>query len=133
MNHVRCGIWRVGRRLVASTVDTEGRCSRASLVPQGESDRWDWLSSLWAEHGLDVELVMVSSLARTDPIGRTAMAHRMTVWLVPDRLLEGLREAARPRSNGVARMLARLPECNAWRCHLTRLISIDDPRQLPLF
>jgi hypothetical protein len=133
MRCARCGIWRGARApsLVATVVDTEDRCS-PTHVPCDDSHRWDWLAQLWNEHGLDLEIVMPDSLVRADPIARLALARQMTIWLAPDPLIQGLREATRLRTHAVAAMLARLPECKAWRFHLRRVVSIDDPRQLAL-
>ena len=131
MNHTRCGIWRGARAssLLATVVDTEGR-RFTTRVPHDESRRWDWLSQLCGEHGLDLEIVLPDSLVKTDPIARLALAHDLHVWLAPDTLVRGLREVARLRGHAVAAMLARLPDSNAWRFHLRRVVSLDDPRQL---
>lgn len=92
-------------------VDTEGRCLRNAPPPDDESGYWDWLSSLGAEHGLDVELALTESMARRDSLLHLARQGGIPVWLVPDRLLDAIRYVAfaHQRGHWVAALLARSP------------------------
>jgi hypothetical protein len=130
----RCGIFRGPKGLRAALIDTEGRRLPVP-APQGDdSDRYDWLARLHAEVGLHVELVLTDSLARTDPLGRLALTRKMLLWLAPDQLLMAISTVAlaSARPADAAAILARLPACPAWRPHLRRVRSLDDPRQLLL-
>lgn len=133
MRCARCGIWRgtSARAVVAAVVDAEGRRS-VTRVPNDDAERWDWLTSLQGAHGADLEIVLPDSLAKTESIGRLALAHELPLWLAPDVLVGSLRDVARLRAHATAAMLARLPECRAWRFHLRRAVSLDNPRQLTL-
>lgn len=130
----RCGLWRERGRTVAVVVDTEGRCQQIDPPPDDEAERWDWLSSLAAEHGLDVELALTASMARSDSLLHIAQQNGITLWLIPDELVDAIRYVAfgRQRRQWVAALLARIPDAAAWRAHLSRQVSNADLRQLLL-
>jgi hypothetical protein len=130
----RCGLFRGRRGLCAALVDTEGRRHRLPAPLGDDGARYDWLVALEAEFGLQVELVLTDWLARTDPIGRLVLAREISLWLAPDRLVTAISTAALAcaRADDAAALLARLPACSAWRSHLRRVRSLDDPRQLLL-
>jgi len=130
----RCGLWRERGRTVAVVVDTEGRCQRLAPPPDDESERWDWLSSLAAEHGLDVELALTESMARSDSLLHIAQQNGIQTWLIPDELADAIRYVAfgHQRGHWVAALLARIPDAGAWRAHLRRQVSNDDSRQILL-
>jgi hypothetical protein len=131
----RCGISRARRGLRAALIDTAGYLHRLAAPPEeDDSARFDWLADLEAHHGLDLELVLTDGLARTDPLGRLALARNIPLWLAPDELLTAICKAARAqtRADDAAAILARLPACGAWRPHLRRVRSLNDPRQILL-
>lgn len=130
----RCGLWRERGRTVAVVVDTEGRCQCIAPPPDDEAERWNWLGSLAAEHGLDVELALTASMARSDSLLHLAQQNGITLWLIPDELVDAIRYVAfgRQRRQWVAALLARIPDAAAWRAHLRRQASNDDRRQLLL-
>ena len=131
----RCGIWVDGRgRLVAAVVGADLRRYAVPSPPRHDEERWDWLARLQQEHGPDVELVLPVTVARNDSLGRYALAGGMPLWLAPERLVEAISNAAfsSPRASTVSSILARLPDVSAWRAHLRRPASLNEPRQLIL-
>lgn len=129
----RCGLWRMRGRTIAVVVDTEGRCQRIAPPPDDDSGYWDWLSGLGAEHGLDVELAVTESMARSDSLLHLAQHSNIPVWLIPDKLADAIRYVAfaHQRGHSVAALLARLPDAGSWRPRL-RQVSNTDPRQMRL-
>lgn len=130
----RCGLWRDRSCTIAVVLDTEGHCQRIAPPPENESECWDWLLYLGADHGLDVELALPESMVTISCLPRLAVENGIPVWLVPDKLLDAIRAVAfaRQRRPWVATLLARIPDVRAWRPHLRRLLSSRDPRQLLL-
>lgn len=131
----RCGIWYGQRgQLAAVVVDGLGRSHRALAPPSRDEDRWDWLNNLWAQHGLDIELVLPESVGRSSTLGRLALAREIPVWLVPDVLVAAIGAAAfsRERLDAMAAVLARLPDVPSWRPHLRAITWSGDPRQMHL-
>lgn len=130
----RCGLWRERGRTVAVVVDTEGRCLRIAPPPDDASGYWDWLTCLGAEHGLDVELALTESMARSDSFLHLAQHGGIVVWLIPDKLVDAIRHVAfdHQRRHWVAALLARLPSAGAWRAHLRRQVFSDERQMLLL-
>ena len=114
-------------------MDTEGVRSSVHAIPRHESDCWDWVSAMWAEHGTDLQLVFPRSVIRAAILPRVAVDRDVAVWSAPDMLVQGLKQASHLNGAELAATLARLPDCSVWRGLLTRATSITHPRQLPLF
>lgn len=128
-----CGLWPVEHRLLAVVIDDHGHVN-APLVALDDDERWDLLSKLDAEYGLDCELVFPDSMLRQDAICRFALERRHIALAAPSALVDSIRRVADlARGPRTAAMLARLALVPALRQQLRRVRHLPcDWRQLTL-
>jgi hypothetical protein len=133
MGGTTCGVWPAARGLVAALIDADGVLTLTAGLPADADERGLWLSRAVAHHGPVLELVLPSSVARDDSLGRLALEHGYAVWVAPARLVLAIARAAwwRPSPRQMAAILARLPQVRSLRSALRRLPP-DEPRQLTL-
>lgn len=135
MSGFTCGVWpaRRARGLVAVVVDEDGHAQPPLAFERSPEAAWALLARLDASVG-DCELVLPDWLAKSDDIGRFALARGGAVWLVPSPILEAVRVVAHLATGPPARTaaaLGRLPLASALRAHLRRLTP-PSTQQLPL-
>jgi hypothetical protein len=130
-----CGVWMGHRTLVAAVVENDGRVVSTPRLPKASPERWCALLTHLDEHvGLDYELVLPDWLARHDGIAQVALAHQVSVWVVPHPLVDAICTVGRLTTGPpvrIAAALARIPLAPALRAHLAR-IAPADRRQLAL-
>ena len=133
MGGTTCGVWPAARGLVAALVDADGVLALTTALPGDPDERCLWLSRAVAHHGPCFEMVLPSSVARDDSLGRLTLEHGYPVWVAPTRLVLAIARAAwwRPSPRQMAAILARLPQVRPLRSALRRLPP-DEPRQLTL-
>jgi hypothetical protein len=130
------GFWSTNvRNLVAVAVDDDGLPGPPLRAARTDEACWALLAYLEAADGLDFELVLSDSLARSTPITRIALERGVPIWLAPDALVDALRVVGRfgagpPRRTAAA--LARLPLTRVFREQMRR-VDPADHRQLRLW
>jgi hypothetical protein len=129
-----CGIWRGGRGLVAVVVDEDGLVAFEGYLPLEEA--WPrWLSTLAANHGANLSLVLSDRCARRERIGRVAVRLGYQLLIAPTELVTPLSRAAwsKPSARQLAALLARLPRIRAFRSALRANLPRSAPKQMALF
>jgi hypothetical protein len=125
-----CGLWMTAHRLVAVAIDGDGAVGPGHQARRNDAERWDLVSRIEAEHGLDCVFVVTETLLAADVLPRIAMRRGAHVRVAPDELvgcatrLAPLRRAS-PRA--MAALLARMPLSPPFADRLLRL-----ELQLPL-
>lgn len=129
-----CGIWRTPRRLVAVVVDDDGKARAPIAVALTDDARWGLLVWLHAK-GID-DIVLTDELGCSDSIVAMAISLGVHPWLVPARVVNGLRQAAglvgRPAKLSAA-MLARWRAVESLRPYLRAATLETTEHQLALW
>jgi hypothetical protein len=128
-----CGLWPSGPRLVAVVVDGDGHAG-PPVIALTDDERWELLTRLDAEHGLDCHLVLPERLLKRDIISRFAVERHHVTLAAPNHLVDAIRHAvALKRAPPTAAMIARLALVPTLRQYLRYVERLDyDSRQLSL-
>lgn len=124
-----CGIWATRQRLMGIAIDGDG-VAHGYVARRNDSERWDLVSRIEAEHGLDCLFVVTQALLATDSLPRMAARRGSPVRIAPDELVGfacQIRGTGRASPKSLADLLARMPLCPPFAQRLMRL-----ELQLPL-
>jgi len=132
---ITAGLWGTKRRLVVALSAEDGDEAAAVASASRGQDGCCELA-LWLEAKGVAQIVTTDEIAGASPIAQPALRHGMNLWLVPARVVEGVRQLAaltdRPAKHSAA-LLARWPTVAIMRPYLRLVPRADEDRQLGLW